>query len=160
MSDGSEVIRKMELVGEVGGGNGEEMELVERGRFRVREEEDGRGVEMLNELEIVEGELWANIYHSNLVVVVDLEKEGVVKRWIDFGGLVERVRSGWGGREVDVLNGIAWEEGSGRLFVTGKLWPVLYEVEVEKRARKMHVGEVEPFFFDPVRLKALRDMIA
>jgi glutamine cyclotransferase len=87
----------------------------------------GRPVPLLNELEYVDGEVWANVYRTNFIARIDPES-GKVLGWIDLRGLLtEEDRAG---RKVDVLNGIAYDPESGRLFVTGKLWPKLYEIEV------------------------------
>ncbi len=85
-------------------------------------------VTMLNELEYVEGEIWANIWHSDLIARISPE-DGTVLGWIDLAGLLSpdlRTDS------EAVLNGIAYDEESGRLFVTGKLWPRLFEIELVK----------------------------
>ena len=86
-----------------------------------------RPVHLLNELEYVNGEVWANVYRTDFIARIDPET-GTVVGWIDLTGLLsEEDRAG---REVDVLNGIAYDPASGRLFVTGKLWPKLYEIEL------------------------------
>lgn len=84
-------------------------------------------VNLLNELEYVDGEVWANVYRTDFIARID-PATGKVLGWIDLSGLLsEEDRAGG---EVDVLNGIAYDAESGRLFVTGKLWPKLYEIEV------------------------------
>ena len=81
----------------------------------------------LNELEIVDGEIWANIWRTDRIARIDPET-GQVTGWIDLSGLLsERDR---GRHRVDVLNGIAHDSETNRLFVTGKLWPKLFEIEV------------------------------
>jgi glutamine cyclotransferase len=82
----------------------------------------------LNELEYIKGELYANVWHDDRVAVIDPES-GVVKSWIDFKGLLQ---PGDVQDEEAVLNGIAFDESSNRLFVTGKLWPRIFEVEIKK----------------------------
>ncbi len=84
----------------------------------------GSSVEDINELEMVEGELYANIWYSNQIAVID-PASGQVKRWIDLSALEPRR-----GQEDAVLNGIAYDAANKRLFVTGKLWPRLYEIRV------------------------------
>jgi glutaminyl-peptide cyclotransferase len=87
---------------------------------------DERGpVSMLNELEYIDGEVFANVLASNSIARIDPES-GRVVGWIDLSGLLSEEDRG--DRRVDVLNGIAWDSDTGRLFVTGKLWPVLYEI--------------------------------
>jgi glutaminyl-peptide cyclotransferase len=84
-------------------------------------------IRWLNELEYIEGEVFANIWHADWIARIDPET-GRVNGWIDLDGLLrDEDRAG---RRVDVLNGIAYDRDSGRLFVTGKLWPVLYEIEL------------------------------
>lgn len=84
-------------------------------------------VALLNELEYVNGEVWANVYRTDFIARIDPDT-GTVVGWIDLSGLLsEEDRAG---REIDVLNGIAYDAASDRLFVTGKLWPKLYEIEV------------------------------
>jgi glutamine cyclotransferase len=80
----------------------------------------------LNELEYVRGEVWANVWTTDYVVRID-PQEGTVVGWIDLSGLLspEDVTG-----QVDVLNGIAYDENGDRIFVTGKLWPKLFEIEV------------------------------
>jgi len=88
---------------------------------------DHRGpVTKLNELEYVEGQIYANIWQADRVAIISPET-GRVVGWIDLTGLLtEEDRS----QPVDVLNGIAYDAANGRLFVTGKLWPKLFEIEV------------------------------
>lgn len=85
---------------------------------------DGKPVANLNELEWVKGEILANIWQTNAIARID-PQSGIVKGWIDASGLPEaRTR-----RSADaVLNGIAYDKATDRLFITGKNWPHLYEV--------------------------------
>ena len=81
----------------------------------------------LNELEYINGEVYANVWHTNRIARIDPET-GRVRAWIDLTGLLpEEDRAG-----ADVLNGIAWDSAGGRLFVTGKLWPKLFEIELQR----------------------------
>lgn len=98
--------------------------LEEIGRVDVFDENGP--VVRLNELEYINGEVWANVWQTDRVVRIDPET-GRVTGSIDFSGLLEGIPLE---QPVDVLNGIAYDEENGRLFVTGKLWPVLFEVEV------------------------------
>ena len=89
----------------------------------------GRPVSSLNELEYVKGEIYANVWHDDRVARID-PQTGRVLGWIDFSGLL---KPGEVTDEEAVLNGIAYDEGGDRLFVTGKLWPKLFEVRVKGR---------------------------
>lgn len=89
--------------------------------------DDSGPVTMLNELEWIDGEIWSNIWLDDLIVVIDPETGWVTQR-IDFTGLLQDEDRG--DYRVDVLNGIAWDDVDERLIVTGKLWPVMYQVEV------------------------------
>lgn len=86
-------------------------------------------VDALNELEYIDGKIYANIYTKNIVVVID-PATGIVEKQIDFSGLLP---GDYFKTEDDkannVLNGIAWDKAGKRLFVTGKKWPHLFEVK-------------------------------
>ena len=90
--------------------------------------DDGRPVNSLNELEYIDGEIWANLWHQNRIARISPET-GSVLGWIDLSGLYPPSRRA----SQDVLNGIAYDADSDRLFVTGKNWPWLYEVKVGPR---------------------------
>lgn len=99
--------------------------LQEVGRLAVVDA-DGQPVVRLNELEYIEGEVWANVWQTDLIARID-PASGRVTGWVDLSGLLppeERTQP------VDVLNGIAYDAATGRLFVTGKWWPKLYQIEV------------------------------
>ena len=83
-------------------------------------------VKRLNELEYVEGEIYANIWQSNRIAKID-PQIGQVVGWVDLTGLLmpKDYRL-----PVDVLNGIAYDKTKKRLFVTGKLWPKLFEIQL------------------------------
>jgi glutamine cyclotransferase len=89
----------------------------------------GRPVQELNELEYVKGEIYANVWHEDRVARID-PQTGRVNGWIDFSGLL---RPGDVTDEEAVLNGIAYDESGDRLFVTGKLWPKLFEVRLKQK---------------------------
>jgi glutaminyl-peptide cyclotransferase len=93
---------------------------------RIEVQEDGIPIDMINELEYVDGQIFANIWKSDRIARIDPES-GKVRGWIDLTGLLDRHKFG---NAPDVLNGIAYDEESGRLFVTGKLWPLLFEIRV------------------------------
>jgi len=93
---------------------------------RVPVTADGRPVANLNELEWVKGEVLANIWETTRIARID-PVTGKVKAWIDLGGLPE---AGGASNPDAVLNGIAYDREHDRLFVTGKLWPHLYEIRL------------------------------
>ena len=84
-------------------------------------------VSNLNELEYINGEIWANVYQTDRIVRID-PASGAVTGWIDLAGLLPRDEPG--NEDAEVLNGIAYDAESGRLFVTGKYWPKLFEIEL------------------------------
>ena len=110
--------------------------VIEADSFRVVRHigvtESGRPVPMLNELEWVGGELWANVYKTDLIARID-PATGHVVAWIDVSALltaderkVVAVRGG-------VANGIAWDSARRRVAITGKYWPRLFEISVPSR---------------------------
>jgi glutamine cyclotransferase len=99
---------------------------------RVKATADGIAVDQLNELEVVEGEIYANIWHTNTIARID-PATGKILGWIDFGKLYPDAGKGQNGENV--MNGIAYDAEKKRLFVTGKLWPKIYEVKVIPKAR-------------------------
>lgn len=101
---------------------------------RVQVTAEGRPVDRLNELEMVDGELYSNIWGSELIARIDPDS-GKMLGVIDLTGLLPPDQRGT--KEVDaVLNGIAWDSKGKRLFVTGKLWPKLFEIELVPKLRK------------------------
>ena len=114
MSDGSSALRFLDPE-----------TLKETGRIQVTD--DGKPVNNINELEFVKGEVLANIWQTDRIVRID-PKTGKVVGWIDLTGLLGDADRAAG--EVDVLNGIAYDAASDRLFVTGKLWPKLFEIKL------------------------------
>jgi glutamine cyclotransferase len=91
----------------------------------VRVTEGERSVTYLNELEYVDGEIFANVWHVDRIARIDPES-GRLTAWIDMKGLLP---GGWPHAEA-VLNGIAYDRKDRRLFVTGKEWPKLFEVRI------------------------------
>jgi glutamine cyclotransferase len=89
----------------------------------------GRPVVRLNELEYVKGEIFANVWQTDFIVRID-PATGAVTGWIDLGGLLPPADRD---AITDVLNGIAYDAAGDRLFVTGKLWPKLFEVRLEPK---------------------------
>jgi glutamine cyclotransferase len=96
---------------------------------RVTVTAGGQRVSRLNELEWVRGEVLANIWLTDRIARID-PASGRVKGWIDLSAVARRVPNR---AHDDVANGIAWDATGGRLFVTGKHWPVLFEVRVGGR---------------------------
>jgi glutamine cyclotransferase len=102
--------------------------LRETRRFTVH---DGKQpIDQLNELEWMNGELLANIWGTDRIARIS-PKDGAVTGWVDLSGLLpfaDRLRA-------DVLNGIAYDSQGKRLFVTGKLWPRIYEIKLTPKPR-------------------------
>ena len=94
---------------------------------RLRVVDGYRVINNLNELEFIEGEIWANVWQTDRIARID-PNNGNVKGWINLAGLLSD--DDRKGRRVDVLNGIAFDQHSQRIFVTGKWWPVLYEIKI------------------------------
>jgi glutaminyl-peptide cyclotransferase len=92
-------------------------------------DERGRPVSELNELEYVRSEIYANVWHMDRIARIS-PRTGKLLGWIDLTGLIDK-------RELSdrdaVLNGIAYDRSANRLFVTGKLWPKLFEINVVHR---------------------------
>ncbi len=115
LSDGSSVLRFLDPA-----------TFKETGRLTVKDA--GMPVEQLNELEIVKGEIYANVYQTHRIARIS-PQSGQVIGWIDLTGLLSARESAG----VDVLNGIAYDAAKDRLFVTGKLWPKLFEIQIVAR---------------------------
>jgi glutaminyl-peptide cyclotransferase len=116
MSDGTSSLRFLDPV-----------TLAETGRVTVTDR--GQPVTRLNELEVVNDEIFANVWGTDSVVRI-APATGRVTGWIDFTGLLpsaDRTPS------TDVLNGIAYDAKGDRLFVTGKQWPKLFEVRLMRK---------------------------
>ncbi len=113
MSDGSPDIRVLDAA-----------TLKEKRRFTVRD--GATDIDQLNELEYVEGEIFANIWQTDRIARIS-PVSGKVLGWIDLAGLLSPV---FRRREDAVLNGIAYDTAHKRLFVTGKLWPKIFEIQL------------------------------
>lgn len=95
-------------------------------RRSVRVTANGKPVDNLNELEMIDGVLYANVLFEDQIILINPE-DGVVTGRVDLSRLVRYAeRNG----RLNVLNGIAYDSVNNRLFVTGKLWPELYEIEL------------------------------
>jgi glutaminyl-peptide cyclotransferase len=116
MSDGSSEIRIWDPA-----------TLAEKKRLKVR---DGtREITFLNELECVRGEIYANVWQTERIARIS-PADGRLLGWIDLTGILPpQDRS-----QVDVLNGIAYDAAHDRLFVTGKLWPKLFEIRIIRKS--------------------------
>lgn len=88
-------------------------------------------VTRLNELEYINGKIFANIWLTDKIAIIDPQK-GKVVSWIDLTGILQVEP----GVKMDVLNGIAYDEIQNRLFITGKFWPTLFEIELVPRTDK------------------------
>jgi glutaminyl-peptide cyclotransferase len=93
-------------------------------------DENGHPVLDLNELEYIRGEIYANVWHTDRIARIS-PRTGKVLGWIDLSGLLDKSQLS----DPDaVLNGIAYDSRFDRLFVTGKLWPKLFEIKVVRRS--------------------------
>ena len=119
MSDGTAAIRVLDGA-----------TLAEKRRIEVNA--DGKPITMLNELEWVEGQIFANVWGTDVIARID-PASGKVVGWIDLTGLADKSWPALG--TDDVLNGIAYDAVRKRLFVTGKHWPRLFEIELVERNR-------------------------
>lgn len=99
---------------------------------RITVKDHGKPIIELNELEYIHGEIYANIWHSDRIARI-APATGKVVGWIDLSGLLP---PGEHSTPEAVLNGIAWDSVHDRLFVTGKLWPKLFEIKVIPEAAK------------------------
>ena len=89
-------------------------------------------INQLNELEFIKGEIYANVWHSDMIARIS-PQDGHVIAWIDLTGLLPA------NQRIDaesVLNGIAYDPQHDRIFVTGKRWPAVFEIEVVRRTRE------------------------
>jgi glutamine cyclotransferase len=119
MSDGTPQIRVWDPV-----------TLQEKRRITVRD--GGAPVTYLNELEWVRGEIYANVWQTDRIVRIS-PTDGRVLGWVDLSGILPAADRT---EHVDVLNGIAYDVLGDRLFVTGKLWPKLFEIKIVPKARR------------------------
>lgn len=106
--------------------------------------DDEKPVKWLNELEWVDGLIYANVYTTDCIAQIDPFTGGVVG-WVMLTGLKDKMKASvkkGSGQEPDVLNGVAWDSKTARLFVTGKLWPKLYQVELRPMYRDSKATDV------------------
>jgi glutaminyl-peptide cyclotransferase len=119
MSDGTSEIRVLDAE-----------TLHEKRRFGVHD--GSTPVDQLNELEFVEGQIFANVWHSNRVARIS-PRTGDLVGWIDLTGLLSPI---YRLESEAVLNGIAYDPIRKRLFVTGKLWPSVFEISLIPKHRR------------------------
>jgi glutaminyl-peptide cyclotransferase len=105
--------------------------LQEAGSINVTD--NGAPVTQLNELEWVKGQIYANVWQTDRIARID-PKTGRVASWLDLSGLLSQSNVNADG--ADVLNGIAYDAAHDRLFITGKLWPLIFEIKVVEPAAK------------------------
>lgn len=98
--------------------------MQETGRLQVTR--SGQPLQNLNELEVIKGKIFANVWHTDYIVIINPES-GVVEGQVNLRGLL---REHAPEARADVLNGIAYDASGDRLFVTGKLWPKLFEIRL------------------------------
>lgn len=94
---------------------------------RIEVRDRGKSLPNINELEYVKGEIYANVWGTDYIVRIS-PRTGRVLGWVDLKDLYRHVGVG---RNIDVLNGIAYDAKGNRLFVTGKYWPNLFEIRLE-----------------------------
>jgi len=97
---------------------------------------NGRPVPMINELEYIKGEIYANIWQADLIIRIE-PKTGRVLGLIDMTGLLSENSAD---PANDVLNGIAYDEKEDRIFVTGKRWPKLFQIRLKEKSRHAASG--------------------
>jgi glutamine cyclotransferase len=114
MSDGTDIIHKLnpDNFSEVG---------------TIQVIDDGNPITEINELEYIEGLIYANIWKTSNIAVINPET-GQVKEWLDLDFLLTRFEQF--PREINVLNGIAYNKITRQIYVTGKLWPKLFEIQI------------------------------
>jgi glutamine cyclotransferase len=115
MSDGTSALRFLEPT-----------RFREQRRLKVMDA--GVPIDRLNELEMVRGEIWANVWQTDYIVRIS-PKEGRVLGWINLKGLLGAPTAKLSAEAV--LNGIAFDAQKNRIFVTGKLWPRIFEITVK-----------------------------
>lgn len=114
MSDGSDTLTYMDAT---------TFEPVKKLRVTM----NGRAMRNLNELEFIEGEIWANVWHEDLILRINPES-GRVSSFLNLRGLHNPDVSEGG---EDVLNGIAYDAAQKRIFISGKLWPKIFEIKLK-----------------------------
>lgn len=93
---------------------------------KIKVKLNGKSVNNLNELEYIDGKIWANIYLTDFIVIIDPETGNVIGK-IDCTGILS---SSLRKRDTDVLNGIAYDPCKKKIYVTGKYWPKMYQISI------------------------------
>lgn len=91
--------------------------------------DNGKPITWLNELEWVDGLIYANIWQRECIAQIE-PNTGSVVGWVDLSGITDKVKVHSPDKRVDVLNGIAWDGVDGKLYITGKFWPKVYQIEL------------------------------
>jgi len=100
----------------------------------IKVHHSGVAITHLNELEFIKGEIYANVWKTDYIAIIS-PKTGEVVGWIDLANLLNNGASRGG---PDVLNGIAYDPSQDRLFVTGKLWPKLFQIQLIPKIERNH----------------------
>ena len=110
-----------------------QLRFIDPKTFEVRRSisvfEKGKPLRELNELEYGKGEIYANVWHKDSIARIE-PRTGKIVGWLDLKGIIPRSELS---DEEAVLKGIAYDEGGDRLFVTGKLWPKLFEIRLKEK---------------------------
>jgi glutamine cyclotransferase len=110
-----------------------------REKSRLKVHDGSKAVDQLNELEFVEGQIFANVWHTNRIARIS-PQTGEIVGWIDLTGLLSSV---YRLEPEAVLNGIAYDPVGKRLFVTGKLWPGVFEIRISLKSHaQLHSASV------------------
>ena len=99
--------------------------------YQIQVYDNNGPVEQLNELEYIDGYIWANVWQSDRVVIIS-PVSGAVVADIDFTGLLTKEERDRLDMLDHVLNGIAYNKDRGTYYITGKCWPKLFEIELKK----------------------------
>ncbi|KAM5557434.1 glutaminyl-peptide cyclotransferase [Rosa sericea] len=127
-SDGSSVLYKIDP---------QTLKVIDKHVVKYKDHE----VHNLNELEFIKDEVWANVYQTDCIARIS-QDDGRVLGWILLPNLREGLLAA-GNNAIDVLNGIAWDSNTNRIFVTGKLWPKLYEIKLHPIKKQFKDGAIE-----------------
>ena len=84
-------------------------------------------VKNINELEYINGNIWANVWLTDQILIINPESGNVIKQ-LDFSGIYTKETTD----SNDVLNGIAYNPNTGKIYITGKRWDTLFELEIKK----------------------------
>uniref|UniRef100_A0A2P2LB75 Glutaminyl-peptide cyclotransferase n=1 Tax=Rhizophora mucronata TaxID=61149 RepID=A0A2P2LB75_RHIMU len=102
---------------------------------------NGHEVRYLNELEFINDEVWANVWQTDCIARIS-KQDGSMLGWVLLQNLRKELLAA-GNSRIDVLNGIAWDSKENRLFVTGKLWPKLYEIRLHPVGEHLNGRTIE-----------------